>query len=164
VRLTPITPVVNESARWAFPEGVDPGPCRTEVLETVTQTLALYQRRPRESPWLGYLAIDATGLVVGVGGFVNGPDPEGVVEIAYGTFPPFRRRGIGTAIAAALVDIALKAVPRPRLIAHTLPEEGPSPRILRSTGFDHRGTIQHPEDGPVWLWEFSDHGMKGPLS
>jgi hypothetical protein len=38
------------------------------------------------------------------------------------------------------------------LIAHTLPRKGPSTSILRKLGFSRVGTIDHPEDGPVWKW------------
>jgi hypothetical protein len=38
------------------------------------------------------------------------------------------------------------------VIAHTLPQENPSTRILRRLGFEHVGEAVDPDEGPVWLW------------
>jgi RimJ/RimL family protein N-acetyltransferase len=39
--------------------------------------------------------------------------------------------------------------------AHTLPEENASVSLLRRLGFAWFGTVDDPEDGPVWRWELS---------
>ena len=41
-----------------------------------------------------------------------------------------------------------------RVIAHTRPKNGPSPSVLRRSGFVHVGEVVDPEDGLVWRWEF----------
>jgi hypothetical protein len=43
------------------------------------------------SPWTRYLAVDRSHqIIIGTCGFTAPPDAEGVVEIAYFTFPPLR--------------------------------------------------------------------------
>src|SRR5437764_5116490 len=83
--------------------GVEP-----DFLRTVgQQTVAMLQRTGATTPWTGYLAVDRTHqLVIGTCAFTAPPDPEGVVEIAYFTFPSFEGRGYARAMAAGLVELA----------------------------------------------------------
>lgn len=92
------------------------------------------------------------GMVVGIGGY-KGPPQEKMVELGYSIAPPHRRRGLATEAAAAMVDAALKQPDVERVLAHTLPAPGPSPRVLEKTGFTRTGEIIDPEDGLVWRWE-----------
>lgn len=112
----------------------------------------LYTRRGFQPPWIGYLAVE-DGAVVGTCGFAAPPDDD-VVEIAYFSFPGNEGCGLATRMAADLLALAMPHVQRNRyqVIAHTLPEDGPSPVILRKLGFEWLGEIAHPEDGPVWKW------------
>jgi RimJ/RimL family protein N-acetyltransferase len=56
-------------------------------------------------PWSGYLALDRErDTIVGTCGFKAPPDSEGVVEIAYFTFPAFEGFGVASAMAAQLVE------------------------------------------------------------
>ncbi len=125
--------------------GGDEAPAR-EMLE---QTLALLTRDPRPAPWGCYLAV-RDGVSVGTCAFKSAP-AEGVVELAYMTFPAFEGRGHATAMAAALVEIAEAAGIMP--VAHTLPEENASTKALRRNGFILAGTVDDLEDGLVWRWE-----------
>lgn len=104
--------------------------------------------------WFAHLVVDGpTGQVIGTCGFKGPPDGDGMVEIAYHTFPPFERQGYATEMARALRDLA-SADPDVQLVrAHTLPERNTSARILETLGFDFRGEVVEPEDGPVWRWE-----------
>jgi RimJ/RimL family protein N-acetyltransferase len=81
------------------------------------------------------------------------PGAEGVVEIAYFTFPPFEGRGYASAMAVKLVEVADGAAEIQRVRAHTLPEPNASTRILEKTGFKRAGETIDPESGPVWRWE-----------
>jgi RimJ/RimL family protein N-acetyltransferase len=83
---------------------------------------------------------------------VTGP-VDRAVEIAYFTFAPHAGRGVATAMARALVDVArwIGAVDVVR--AHTLRVEGASTRVLSRLGFDRRFDVDHVEDGPVWRHE-----------
>jgi GNAT acetyltransferase-like protein len=119
------------------------------------QTLILFGRTGvTTQPWSGYLALDrARDIIVGTCGFKAPPDTEGVVEIAYFTFPGSEGLGVASAMAAGLVDRATRAVGVRRLRAHTLPERNASTRILEKTGFRLLGEAIDPEDGQVWRWE-----------
>jgi ribosomal-protein-alanine N-acetyltransferase len=92
------------------------------------------------------------GTLVGSGGFKGAPDDAGAVELGYITFLHARGTGVSTGIAAALVEVAA-AEGASSVIAHTLPEESASTRVLRSNGFRHDSDIVDPDDGPVWRWE-----------
>jgi RimJ/RimL family protein N-acetyltransferase len=118
----------------------------------VASTVQLYARRGFAEPWVGYLAVEA-GKCVGGCGFTS-PPAEGVVEIAYFTFPDFERRGIATRMAQGLIAIAQQCDRSVRLIAHTLTEENTSNHILKKLGFAFAGTVDHPEDGKIWEWSY----------
>ena len=130
--------------------GVEPG-----LLLTVgQQTVAMLQRTGATRPWTGYLAVDrAQQIIVGTCSFTAPPDPEGVVEIAYFTFPPFEGRGYASAMAAGLVELAEGTGGIRRVRAHTLPEGNASTRILEKLGFERVGEAVDPEAGHVWRWE-----------
>ena len=83
--------------------GVEP-----DLLRSVgQQTVALLQRTSATPPWTGYLAVNCNReIIIGTCSFTAPPDAEGIVEIAYFTFPPFEGRGYATAMAAALVELA----------------------------------------------------------
>jgi hypothetical protein len=55
-------------------------------------------------------------------------------------------------MARQLVALARTAEPQLTLFAHTLPGQGASTAILARLGFAFAGTVDHPEDGPVWEW------------
>lgn len=127
---------------------------RGQALEAVRQTLDLARRIPREPTWGGYLIIDEDlASVVGIGGFRAGPQPDGAIEMAYCTFPPFEGRGYATATAGRLVELASSSPAVRCVIAHTLPERNASTRILEKNGLRFAGEVIDPEDGRVWRWE-----------
>jgi [ribosomal protein S5]-alanine N-acetyltransferase len=123
------------------------------VREVVSQTLALLARAPRAAEWGGYLVIDeARGVVIGTCGFAHGPEADGTVEIAYFTFPEFERRGYATAMAAVLVERALRSGIVREVVAHTLPVRNASTRVLEKVGLQRAGEAHDPEVGKVWRW------------
>jgi RimJ/RimL family protein N-acetyltransferase len=73
-----------------------------DLLRTVgQQTVAMLQRTGATSPWTGYLTVDREHqIIIGTCAFTAPPDLEGVVEIAYFTFPSFEGRGYASAMAA----------------------------------------------------------------
>lgn len=95
----------------------------------------------------------ARDTIVGTAGFKAPPDAEGVVEIAYFTFPGFEGLGIASAMAAGLVERAGNGLGVRRLRAHTLPEKNASTRILEKVGFRWLEEVMDPEDGRIWRWE-----------
>jgi RimJ/RimL family protein N-acetyltransferase len=103
-------------------------------------------------PWCFYFA-RVGEQPAGVGLF-KGPPADGVVEIAYLVFLGSRRRGLATAIVSELVSIA-RWHGMTRVVAHTLPENNPSTRVLAANGFMGPTEVVDPEDGPVWRWELA---------
>jgi [ribosomal protein S5]-alanine N-acetyltransferase len=133
-----------------------------EVAETARQvagaTSAMLARSGARRPWIGYLARRAAdGAVVGTWAF-KAPPADGAVEIAYFTFPGHERRGCATAMAGALVALAFGEPAVARVVAHTLPGEGPSTRVLRRHGFRLEGAVRDEEDGEVWRWSLDRAG------
>jgi RimJ/RimL family protein N-acetyltransferase len=111
-------------------------------------------RRARPSPWThGFtIAERPSGAVIGSCGFKGPPDPDGMVEIAYGIDPRYRGRGYAKEAAQALIDFAHDAGARV-IRAHTLRENAASIRVLAACGFERIGEVVDPEDGLVVRWE-----------
>lgn len=117
-------------------------------------TFDLYQRRRSIPPWLGYLARDEAGQLVGTAAFV-GPPERGAVEIAYHTFPDYEGRGIATAMAEQLLTIARRNEPELGIIAFTRPETNASTEVLSRLGFVRAGFGTDEEIGRTWRWELA---------
>ena len=132
------------------------GTCGPFLEEVACATAAYLAATPDgRDRWGAYLALDrGTRDIVGTCAFIAPPDGEGVVEIAYYTFPPHERQGVATAMAAALREEALRREEIRCVRAHTLPERNPSVRVLEKLGFTWIGEVTHAEDGLVWRWEW----------
>ena len=126
------------------------GPLPQAARDITRATADFHQRAAYRPPWIGYLAVDGR-TVVGGGGFVGPPDANRV-EIAYFTLPEHEGQGHARRTAAALVAIARAARPGIEIYAKTLPEDGPSPAILRRLGFALIGTAIDHEIGLAWAW------------
>ena len=126
--------------------------------EIVGVTIQLYRAVGYEPPWIGYLAIE-NDTCVGTCGFKS-PPQNNRVEIAYFTFPGYESRGVARRMGAELVRMALDKMPAVTVAAQTLPEESPSTSVLKKLGFRMVGTVEHPEDGLVWEWQFSIDSVK----
>jgi RimJ/RimL family protein N-acetyltransferase len=120
--------------------------------ESLQMAVSYYWSIGYHPPWIGYYA-SLDGELVGSAGF-KGKPVEGKVELAYGTFPSFQRKGIGAAICKALVTLAQNTDPSVRITARTLPTENYSTRILKKNSFVCLGEVIDPDDGEVWEWEF----------
>ena len=108
---------------------------------------------PEEVEWWNWLAIlDPENILVGTCGY-KGPPKDGIVEIGYGVISSFRGIGLATEIAAVLIDNALTFPEVSKVIAHTLPEENASCKVLRKCGLHFVGEVIDPEDGRIWRWE-----------
>src|SRR5262249_27813773 len=120
--------------------------------DVISQTLAMHKTKP-PAPWGGYIVVDSqSGVVIGTCAFTNQPDPNGTVEIAYFTFPEYKRRGYATAMAKSLIKIAWSSPIVKEVIANTLPEPSASTRILEIVGMKCRGEVIDPVDGKIWRW------------
>jgi ribosomal-protein-alanine N-acetyltransferase len=124
------------------------------VHRVVGRTLTAVPARVNELHWGGYLAVDEhTREVVGSCAFKTPPTEEGVVEIAYFTYPGFEGRGYATEMANTLVTLAGGSTTVRRVIAHTLPEKNASTRVLEKLGMAFVGEVMDPDDGRVWRWQ-----------
>jgi ribosomal-protein-alanine N-acetyltransferase len=95
----------------------------------------------------------AQNRLIGLASFNGAPDAEGAVEISYAIAPAYTGRGYATEAARLLIAYATSSGQVRTVRAHTLPEENASTRVLEKCGFQHRGSVNHPEDGLIWLWE-----------
>jgi len=123
-----------------------------EFPEALPFTIDRLTTHPHEGGWwMHYFLVN--GLIVGSGGFV-GPPRKSEVEIGYEIAPGFRGRHYGTAAAAALVEKAFDSGKVLRVIAHTLPQESGSTRVLERNGFRRVGDVQDPHQGVLWKWRY----------
>ena len=99
--------------------------------------------------WSSHLIV-AGREVVGFGGF-TGPPRDDAVEIGYSVAPARQGRGHATAAIRAWVQGARRAGVG-RVVAHTLPGENPSVRVLRRVGFRRDGEATDADVGTVWRW------------
>lgn len=120
--------------------------------DSIFMSIDFYKKAGFNPPWICYYVKENEDLV-GCAGF-KGKPINGQIEIAYGTFEKFRKRGIGTKICRILVDLSLRTDPDIRITARTLPENNYSTRILRKNKFQFSGNVIDPEDGDVWEWEY----------
>ncbi|WP_425616328.1 GNAT family N-acetyltransferase [Anatilimnocola sp. NA78] len=134
--------------------GATIGPAAEWLPNIFDHTLSLYERKPRPLQWGAFLAIDdTTNQIIGTCAYKEAPTAEGLIEIAYFTFPPFENRGHATTMATELTACALLSPEVNQVIAHTLPERNASCRALEKAGFRFVGDVIDQEDGPVWRWE-----------
>jgi ribosomal-protein-alanine N-acetyltransferase len=144
LELLPIHPTLEGNAEYLS---------RLESEDVLDQTIKFYARIGYRAPWIGYFA-SIDGTIVGSAGFKGRP-LHGKVEVAYGTLPAFRSRGIGTEICRLLVEVARAEDPQVVITARTLRKESHSTRILQKNNFVKKGTVVDPEDGKVWEWEYA---------
>lgn len=123
-----------------------------EFPEAIPFTINRLTTHPQEGEWwMHYFFVN--GLLVGSGGFVGQPR-RGQVEIGYEIAPGFRHRHYGTGAAAALVAKAFESPEVRAVIAHTLPDENPSTKVLERLAFVNEGEVK--EGGQtIWRWRLT---------
>lgn len=117
--------------------------------------LAALRVSDRPDPWRhGFFLVHREArALIGTAGFKGPPDLTGMVEIAYGIAPSFEGHGYATEAATAVTTFAFDTPLVELVRAHTLPAANASSRVLTKCGFRHVGTVDDPDDGPVWRWE-----------
>ena len=102
----------------------------------------------------GFSATDGVnGVTIGGCAFKGPPDPEGVVEIAYGVDPVHQGHGYATEASQALIAFAFNSGLVRIIRAHTKPGNVASERVLAKCGFERIGEVIDPDDGLVSRWE-----------
>ncbi|MEP7384191.1 MAG: GNAT family N-acetyltransferase [Gemmatimonadota bacterium] len=149
------TLLASEPEAFALRNGIMLAPHEPTTVAIAADTARFVAAGGARAPWLGYLALEGPHRrVVGTCGFKDGPDEDRAVEIAYLTFSGEEGRGVATAMAAALVQVAREAGDEVAVVrAHTLPERNASCRVLEKVEFQRGEEVIDPEDGPVWRWE-----------
>jgi RimJ/RimL family protein N-acetyltransferase len=114
--------------------------------------LKMLGKDPASQQWWTWLPIlkDENKLIGNCG--YKGPPQNGSVEIGYEVIQAYRGIGLATEIAACLVDHAFNFPEVKQVIAHTLPAENASCKVLKKCGFLYNKEIIDPEDGLVWQW------------
>lgn len=158
--VTDLTLLATDRASFARRMG-SPAPSGwPEFPEAIGFTVQRLMSHPFEAEWwMHYFFVN--GLLVGSGGFVGLPR-RGVVEIGYEIAPGFRRRHYGTGAAAALTAKAFEDGDVKAVIAHTLPEDNPSTRVLERLGFTNEGEVKMDGQGKVWRWRVLDASFVRP--
>ncbi len=107
-----------------------------------------------EMGWATYFPIHKQdNTLIGSCGYKGKPTEQGTVEIGYEIAPDYRNKGFATELAKGLISNAFAENSVKIIIAHTLPEENASTKILTKCGFVKTGEINDPEDGLIWKWE-----------
>jgi ribosomal-protein-alanine N-acetyltransferase len=108
---------------------------------------------PTALGWWTYLFIHVgDNALIGLGGFKGEADAEGMVEIGYSIAPGYRRRGLATEAARAMIAYAFSHPHVTSVDAETLPQRNPSTLVLQKVGMKHVGLAQDPDEGEVWHW------------
>ena len=124
------------------------------AISVAQQSLTFMKSFPYETApeWFGYLVVEEETRQLAGTCSLKGPPVEGVVEIAYFSFPGFEGRGIGTEMARFLVERATALPGVTAVIARTAAERNASTRILEKIGMKLAG--EEEEEGmPVWRWQ-----------
>jgi [ribosomal protein S5]-alanine N-acetyltransferase len=134
---------------------------RELIKQVAGQTKEFMEKNSIPQQWGSFLAADIDQkIIIGTCSFKGAPDSNGVVEIAYYTFPSYERQGYATSMAQMLIDIATSSSSVKDVIALTLAEKNPSTSVLKKVGMRFAGEYNDPEDGLVWRWIY-DRNLKG---
>ena len=121
---------------------------------------ARLSENPGAAGWYGWYAIHhpengaGAAAVIGAGGYLGPPGPDGVVEIGYSIAPEFHARAFATELVRALTARAFAAAAAVgavvvRVIAHTNETNAASKKVLERCGFapagpaDGEGTVEY---------------------
>lgn len=120
--------------------------------ESIYMTMYFFELQGYHPPWIGYYA-QINNKLVGAAAFKGKPRAR-KVEIAYGSFPQYRKQGIGTEMCRQLVVLSQQTDPHILITARTLPENNASVSILKKNGFELLGRVWDKEDGNVLEWKY----------
>jgi ribosomal-protein-alanine N-acetyltransferase len=129
---------------------------RDQLLSASSEFKASVENGKEADPWrFGFTVIHKIdNVLIGMGGFPEPPNSDGVAEIAYGIAPNYQGNGYATEVANALIDFASRDSRVQKIRAHTLAETNASTRVLEKCGFKKVGdTIDSEDNLPVWRWE-----------
>jgi RimJ/RimL family protein N-acetyltransferase len=134
--------------------GVNVVPGWASFTEALRQTRDAVAVDPSRTEWGTRLFVAGEPAeLVGWGGF-KGPPDDGVVEVGYEIAESRRNRGLATDAVHAMVAEAAADAGVTSVLAHTLPEQNASTRVLEKAGFAFDGEAE--EHGErVWRWRLA---------
>jgi [ribosomal protein S5]-alanine N-acetyltransferase len=141
----------REPVEWAqmrVPDGAMPSQ------KAIVRALNQWQASIPPKWCLPYLIVTPTrDVAVGACGFKGSP-VEATVEIYYGIAPSFRGKGIASQALRQLLEMAVTNDEVERVIAHILPRNIPSRRLVMRMGFklERRFLDTDGEDVDEWCW------------
>jgi [ribosomal protein S5]-alanine N-acetyltransferase len=104
--------------------------------------------------WGSFFTIHkADRRLLGTCGYKFPPTAEGMTEIGYEIHADYRRQGLATEAADALMRFAFQHDIVKTVRAHTLAVANPSVLVLKKLNFTFIGTFNDPDDGDIWRWE-----------
>jgi RimJ/RimL family protein N-acetyltransferase len=105
--------------------------------------LEMLEEDPGCEGWVAWYFLqrndDGSFTAIGTGGFKGRPDADGTAEIGYSVMETHQRRGIAPEAVAALVTWAFSHPGVTRIVAHTLPDDRASIRVLEKNDFTFVG-------------------------
>jgi RimJ/RimL family protein N-acetyltransferase len=111
--------------------------------------------------WNNYIYIyKSDPTAIGDGGF-KGPVAGGTVEIGYSVIPSFRRKGLATEAASALLGLGFTDNRLKTVTAETSTANPESAAVLQKIGMSYRGTRLSDEDGDLTCWSISRESHEG---
>ena len=109
-------------------------------------------RDPASLPWLARAIVCRDFTMAGHIGFHGPPDAEGMVELGYTVFTPYRRRGYAAGAIACMISWAGERDVR-RLRLSIAPGNAPSLALAAKLGFMRAGEQIDPIDGLELVFE-----------
>lgn len=124
-----------------------------EFPDALPTLLAIIQNKKADFDWWSYFIVHKeNNKIIGMGGFKNAPDSNGIVEFGYGISTAYRNKGYATEFSKALIKKAFESIEVNEVIAHTLQEINASTRVLEKCSLKKVGEAMDPIDGLVWRW------------
>lgn len=116
---------------------------------------AIARKQPEALPLLLRAMVLRADPEVAVGriGFHGPPDEEGVLEIGYEVFPPYRRQGFAREAVLAMLRWVQRDPGVHRFRASVSPENLPSRNLVTAIGFIEVGSQWDEEDGLELVFE-----------
>lgn len=152
--------IIQDPRLFCVQHGILAGEGVSALVEVAAHIQPSVQTFEGETRWFGYGSIDTVkNNLVGICLFKGPPTSDRSVEIAYFTLPELEGQGYGTAMATELIRIAFESNEVDIIVAHTLPSNNASTRILEKVGMEFAGEAMDPQDGRVWRWVLHKPGV-----
>ncbi len=110
-----------------------------ETVENIRQNILPTVRKTEDPDWfrtIWLIVLKSENTMIGYIGFRADPNEEGEIEIAYGSFENFRKKGYMTEAVAAVLDWAFGQKGVKKVIAETDFDNDASHTVLKRNGFE----------------------------